>query len=80
MDFDGVVVEKYNVTHNNPAHRVDAEYGNQGSDFEGVAREGFGWVNANFQVGISEFCDVAMKRALGTCSPPHMFFLSPGRV
>ena len=74
VDFNGVVVEKYNVTHNNPAHRVDAEYGNQGSDFEGVAREGFGWVNASFQVGISEFCDVAMKRALGTCSPPHVFF------
>jgi alpha,alpha-trehalase len=74
IDFNGVVVEKYNVTHNSPAHRVDAEYGNQGTNFEGVAREGFGWVNASFQVGISEFCDVAMKRALGACSPPHVFF------
>ena len=39
-DFNGVVVEKYNVTEKNDPHKVDAEYGNQGSDFKGVATEG----------------------------------------
>ena len=39
-DFSGVVVEKYNVTEPNHPHRVTAEYGNQGSDFKGVAKEG----------------------------------------
>lgn len=41
VDYNGVVVEKYDVTraHTDP-HRVDAEYGNQGLDFRGVAREG----------------------------------------
>lgn len=40
VDYNGVVVEKYDVTRIADPHRVDAEYGNQGSDFKGVAREG----------------------------------------
>lgn len=39
-DFNGVVVEKYNVTTELDPHKVDAEYGNQGSDIRGVPREG----------------------------------------
>jgi len=40
VDFNGVVVEKYDVTRPVDPHKVDAEYGNQGSDFKGVPREG----------------------------------------
>jgi len=40
VDYNGVVVEKYNVTELVDPHRVDAEYGNQGLDFKGVAEEG----------------------------------------
>ena len=40
VDFNGVVVEKYNVTRELDPHKVEAEYGNQGSDFSGVPREG----------------------------------------
>ena len=40
VDFNGVVVEKYDVTRPADPHRVDAEYGNQGLDFKGVAKEG----------------------------------------
>ena len=40
VDYNGVVVEKYDVTRPIDPHRVDAEYGNQGLDFKGVAREG----------------------------------------
>jgi alpha,alpha-trehalase len=39
-DFNGIVVEKYNVTRELDPHKVDAEYGNQGSDIRGVPREG----------------------------------------
>lgn len=39
-DFNGVVVEKYDVTRPVDPHRVDAEYGNQGLNFKGVAKEG----------------------------------------
>ena len=40
VDFNGVVVEKYDVTRQIDPHKVTAEYGNQGSDFKGVATEG----------------------------------------
>lgn len=41
VDFNGVVVEKYDVTQQVSPHRVEAEYGNQGGDFKGVATEGY---------------------------------------
>ena len=40
VDFNGVVVEKYDVTRPIDPHRVDAEYGNQGVNFKGAPREG----------------------------------------
>lgn len=40
VDFNGVVVEKYDVTRPIDPHRVDAEYGNQGTNFRGAPREG----------------------------------------
>lgn len=40
VDFNGVVVEKYDVTQKVHPHRVTAEYGNQGGDFKGAATEG----------------------------------------
>ena len=41
VDHNGAITEKYNVvTTARNAHEVNAEYGNQGLDFEGVAREG----------------------------------------
>ena len=41
VDFHGVVVEKYNVVDERRPHEVIAEYGNQGADIVGVAREGY---------------------------------------
>ena len=41
VDFNGVVVEKYDVTRPIDPHKVEAEYGNQGGDFKGVPREGY---------------------------------------
>lgn len=40
VDFNGVVVEKYDVTRERDPHKVEAEYGNQGADFKGVVKEG----------------------------------------
>lgn len=39
-DFNGTVAEKYDVTRIHGAHKVGAEYGNQGLDFKGVPEEG----------------------------------------
>lgn len=72
VDYNGVVVEKYNVTNPSDPHRVDAEYGNQGIKFRGVAREGFGWVNASYQIGLTYLTSHA-RRALGACTPPEVW-------
>ena len=48
VDFNGVIPEKFDVV--NMTHNVHVEYGNVGTDFKMVVREGFGWMNASFQV------------------------------
>lgn len=52
---------------------MDAEYGNQGIDFKMVPREGFGWMNAAYQVGLS-YLTTHMRRAVATCTSPEVFF------
>lgn len=72
VDFNGVVVEKYDVTRPIDPHKVEAEYGNQGADFKGVAREGFGWVNASYVLGLT-IVNAHMRRALGACTRYDQF-------
>ncbi|KAI9033863.1 trehalase-domain-containing protein [Phycomyces nitens] len=71
VDFNGVVPEKFDVV--GLSHKVEVEYGNVGTDFKFVPREGFGWMNASYQVGLS-FLNVQMRRALGTCTNPDLLF------
>lgn len=54
-------------------HKVQVEYGNVGVDFKYVPREGFGWMNASYQIGLS-ILTKQMRRALGTCTSPEVFF------
>lgn len=78
VDYNGVVVEKYNVLKGAVPHKVDAEYGNQGADFKGVATEGFGWVNASYVFGLT-FLNLQAQRSIGALVPPGLFLrqLSP---
>ncbi|KAJ2475776.1 alpha,alpha-trehalase nth1 [Coemansia sp. RSA 2320] len=71
VDFNGVVPEKFDVV--NMTHRFDVEYGNVGVDFKMVPREGFGWMNASYQVGLT-YLTSHMRRALGALTPPDVFF------
>lgn len=73
VDFNGIVVEKYDATSERQPHKVEAEYGNQGSGFKGVATEGFGWVNASYLLGL-ENLDTLSKMALGMVTSPVDFF------
>ncbi|KAL2915656.1 alpha,alpha-trehalase nth1 [Polyrhizophydium stewartii] len=50
VDFNGVVPEKFDVV--NMTHKVHVEYGNVGADFRFVVREGFGWMNASYELGL----------------------------
>lgn len=49
-DYNGVVPEKYDVVKR--THLVFAEYGNVGVDFSYITQEGFGWMNASYQLGL----------------------------
>ena len=49
MDYNGTIPEKYDVV--DATHKVFAEYGNVGTDFEYITKEGFGWMNASYQYG-----------------------------
>ncbi|KIM84202.1 glycoside hydrolase family 37 protein [Piloderma croceum F 1598] len=71
VDFNGVVPEKFDAV--KLSHLVDAEYGNQGVDFKMVPREGFGWMNSAYQVGLS-FLTSHMRRAVAACTSPEVFF------
>lgn len=50
MDYNGTIPEKYNVYQQ--SHKVFAEYGNVGTKFSYITHEGFGWMNASYQVGL----------------------------
>ncbi|KAI6006620.1 glycoside hydrolase family 37 protein [Pisolithus orientalis] len=71
VDFNGVVPEKFDAV--KLSHLVEAEYGNQGIDFKMVPREGFGWMNAAYQVGLS-FLTTQMRRAVAACTSPEIVF------
>lgn len=50
-DYNGVIPEKYDVVA--CTHKVEAEYGNVGTEFDYITRSGFGWMNASYQYGLS---------------------------
>lgn len=51
IDFNGTIPEKYDVVAR--THAVFSEYGNVGTEFDYITTEGFGWMNASYQVGLS---------------------------
>ena len=51
VDYNGVIPEKYDVV--SVTHKVFAEYGNVGTEFDYITTSGFGWMNASYQLGLS---------------------------
>lgn len=51
VNYNGTIPEKYDVV--SATHKVFAEYGNVGTNFEYITQEGFGWMNASYQLGLS---------------------------
>ncbi|HEX5399682.1 MAG TPA: trehalase family glycosidase [Verrucomicrobiae bacterium] len=66
-DYNGVIPEKYNVV--TGSHDVFVEYGNVGTKFSYIAPEGFGWMNASFEVGLT-FLSPNQLADLRTLTPP----------
>jgi alpha,alpha-trehalase len=67
-DFNGTVPEKFDVMKR--SHAVFAEYGNVGTDFAYITQEGFGWMNASYQVGLAEL-PAALRKPLENLVPPE---------
>ena len=51
VDYNGTIPEKYDVVA--CTHKVYAEYGNVGTEFDYITTSGFGWMNASYQYGLS---------------------------
>ena len=66
-DHNGTIPEKYNVV--TGSHEVFVEYGNVGTKFSSIATEGFGWMNASFEVGMN-FLSPAQLADLRALKPP----------
>jgi alpha,alpha-trehalase len=69
--YNGVIPEKYDVV--DRTHRVFSEYGNVGTDFDYITREGFGWMNASFEVGLELLPD-EHREMLNRVVPPEWVF------
>ena len=72
IDYNGTIPEKYDVVA--ATHKVFAEYGNVGTDFEYITQEGFGWMNASYQYGLSLMQD-SFKEKLNMLIPPEELFI-----
>lgn len=74
-DHNGVVPEKLNVV--TGSHVVFAEYGNVGTKFDYITPEGFGWMNASFQVG-TNYLSPSRLADLHALKPPPQPAVSTG--
>ncbi len=71
VDYNGTIPEKYDVVI--ATHKVFAEYGNVGTEFQYITKEGFGWMNASYQYGISLLEDEYLEK-LNKLIPPEELF------
>ncbi|HEX9655261.1 MAG TPA: trehalase family glycosidase [bacterium] len=70
-NYNGTVPEKFDVA--TRSHQVFAEYGNVGTKFSYITREGFGWTNASYQVGLS-ILPPEFRADLNRLIPPEWVF------
>ena len=71
VDYNGTIPEKYDVV--SATHKVFAEYGNVGTEFQYITKEGFGWMNASYQYGIT-LLDTENKANLNNLIDPNKLF------
>ena len=71
VDYNGTIPEKFNVV--TRSHKVYAEYGNVGTNFSYITKEGFGWMNSSYKIGLSLLND-SLKNKLKKILPPENIF------
>ncbi|MBZ9626583.1 trehalase [Psychroflexus sp. CAK1W] len=70
-EYNGTIPEKYDVV--NRTHKVYAEYGNVGTEFDYITPSGFGWMNASYQYGLS-LLDKDLRENLNDLVNPDQLF------
>lgn len=71
VEYNGTIPEKFNLE--TSSHKVFAEYGNVGTEFDYISKEGFGWVNASYQYGLQILND-NFKTQLNSLALPEDLF------
>jgi alpha,alpha-trehalase len=71
VDYNGTIPEKFDVVER--SHQVFGEYGNVGTKFEYITQEGFGWMNASYQVGLA-MLNPEYREQLDRLVPPEELF------
>ncbi len=71
VDYNGTIPEKLDVVKR--SHEVFAEYGNVGTKFSYITKEGFGWMNASYRVGLAILTE-ERKASLERLIPPEWVF------
>ncbi len=74
VNYNGTIPEKYDVVQ--CTHKVYAEYGNVGTEFDYITPSGFGWMNASYQLGLS-LLNEELKGALDQGVDPDEIFKNP---
>jgi len=69
--YNGTVPEKFDVVRR--THQVFAEYGNVGTKFAYITKEGFGWTNASYQIGLNLLSPELVSK-LNQLIPPEWIF------
>lgn len=69
MDYNGTIPEKYDVVER--SHKVFAEYGNVGTKFSYITKEGFGWMNASYQLGLKKLSSENKSKLMNLEDPSH---------
>ncbi len=76
VNYNGTIPEKYDVV--KCTHKVYAEYGNVGTEFDYITPSGFGWMNASYQLGLN-ILDEKLKSQLNQLVDPDDIFSKRGK-
>ncbi|WP_299894977.1 trehalase family glycosidase [uncultured Aquimarina sp.] len=71
VNYNGTIPEKYDVVQ--CTHKVYAEYGNVGTEFDYITPSGFGWMNASYQLGLN-ILNEKLKSQLDDLVDPNEIF------
>jgi alpha,alpha-trehalase len=71
VNYNGTIPEKYDVVA--CTHKVYAEYGNVGTEFEYITTSGFGWMNASYQYGLSLLSKPLREKLNNLIDPDTIF-------